>query len=462
MSTTANTTRGGSLEIRRVRRAGAIGNFIEYFDNALYGIFAVTIAKLFFPTFDPIAGLLSTFALFGVSFVVRPVGAIIFGHIGDRWGRKPALIGSVLMMSSATAIVGLLPTYSTVGALAPLLLLVCRLLQGFSTGGEATTVWVLVTEHSPVAERGRSIGPMASSAVCAIGLTALTAMITRLAASPEQVTGWVWRVPFLLAIPLGIVGLWLRLKIDDAEVYKSASEVSAIINKDIETGEHHLPIVQAFRKMKKEMLVLFLWGALSATSGYIAISYMATQLIQFEKYSPASAYGIVAVALLIGAVVSIWLGCVADKVARKRFAMANAAGFVVWSLPTFLLIGHGVVLAGIAFTIFTVFVCGTMIVAGLAVVELFPVDVRASAAAVPHAVSFAAFGGTAPFIATWLASTFSPIAPAFYLIVVAVVAFFVGWLGIPNAREMAVVSDDHAELKPTSEHEQRLGRSPIL
>jgi MHS family proline/betaine transporter-like MFS transporter len=457
MGTTVHTTRGGPPDIRTVRRAGAIGNFIEYFDNALYGIFAVTIAKLFFPTFDPVAGLLSTFALFGVSFFVRPVGAMIFGHIGDRWGRKTVLISSILMMSISTAILGVLPTYSAVGTLAPMLLLLCRLLQGFSTGGEATTAFVLVAEHSPVTRRGRNIAPLISATIAAIAGGSLVAMITNVAASPELVTAWVWRVPFLLAIPLGIVGLWLRLKVDDAEVYKAASEVSAVINKDLKTGgEHHTPIVQAFRKRKKEMLVLFLWVALQATGGYILVSYMATQLIQFNRYSPVSAFGIIVIALAIAAVVAIYLGRIADRVGRKQFAMAMAAGLVVWSLPTFVLIGLGPGPAVIGLAIFAIFEYGTMTSAGLAVVELFPVDVRASAAAFPYAVSFTVFGGTAPFVATWLASTFSPVAPAFYIIALAVVGFFVGWLGLPNAREMAMVSDDDAELKPTFDREHQL------
>jgi MHS family proline/betaine transporter-like MFS transporter len=169
-----------------------------------------------------------------------------------------------------------------------------------------------------------------------------------------------------------------------------------------------------------------------------------------------SAFGIVVVSLAIAAVGVIYLGRVADRLGRKQFAMAMAAALVVWSLPMFVLIGLGPVPAVIGLAIFAIFVYGAAISSGLAVVELFPVDVRASAAAFPYAVSFTVFGGTAPFVATWLASTFSPIAPACYLIALAVVGIFVGWLGLPNAREMAIVSDDHAELEPTSDREHRL------
>ncbi|WP_148311800.1 MFS transporter [Paraburkholderia xenovorans] len=143
---------------KKVARAGAIGNFIEFYDFTLYGFFAVTIAELFFPRFDSVAGLLSTFALFGVGFFIRPLGAIAFGHIGDRWGRKRALLIAVGLMSASTAAIGVLPTYTTVGVLAPALLLICRLVQGFSAGGEQTGAFVLVVEHSPERERGEERG----------------------------------------------------------------------------------------------------------------------------------------------------------------------------------------------------------------------------------------------------------------------------------------------------------------
>ena len=427
-------------DIRTVRRAGAIGNFIEYFDNALYGFFAVTIAQLFFPEADTVVGLLSTFALFGVSFVVRPLGAIIFGHIGDRWGRKTVLISSILMMSLATAIIGMLPTYSTVGIMAPVLLLLCRLLQGFSTGGESTTAFVLVVEHSPVASRARNIAPLVSSSIGASVAASLVAMVISSLVSTEVLNAWVWRLPFILAIPLGIVGLILRMKVDDADVYKAAAEVSTVIKSD--EKNHHSPLVQAFRVAKMKMLVLFLWVSLKATIGYVTVAYMATNLMHFEGHSRSSAFAIIVISLGIACAAVFPISRHADRISRKHFAMILAAALVVWSYPTFVMAGHGFVLATIGLTIFATLQYSTMIPAGLAVVELFPVDIRASASALPHAVAFAIFGGTAPLVATWLASEFSPTAPAFYVMVCAIGGFFVGWLGLPNASEMAILSED--------------------
>jgi MHS family proline/betaine transporter-like MFS transporter len=440
-----------TTDIRTVRRAGAIGNFIEYFDNALYGFFAVTIAQLFFPEVDPVVGLLSTFALFGVSFVVRPLGAIVFGHIGDRWGRKTVLISSILMMSLATAVIGMLPTYSAVGILAPVLLLLCRLLQGFSTGGESTTAFVLVVEHSPVATRARNATPLIASTIGASVIASLTAMLISSLVSTEQINAWVWRIPFALAIPLGIVGLILRMKVDDADVYKAAAEISHVIKSD--DNSHRSPLVQAFRVAKKRMFVLFLWVALQATAGYITVAYMATNLMHFEGHSKTSAYAIVVISLGVACAAVFPIGRLADRTSRKRFAMTLAAGLVAWSYPTFVMAGHGVVVATIGLAIFATLQYSTMIAAGLAVVELFPVDIRASASAFPYALGFAIFGGTAPLVATWLASEFSPTAPAFYVMICAIGGFFVGWLGLPNASEMAVLSEDDGIALDTRERE---------
>lgn len=438
-----------TVKIGQVRRAGAVGNFIEYFDTALYGFSAVTLAKLFFPEVDPVAGLLSTFALFGVSFVVRPLGALLFGHIGDRWGRKSSLISSILLMSAATAAVGLLPTYSAAGILAPILLLIARLLQGFSTGGEATTALVLVAEHSRIHNRGRNIAPLISSTIASSAAVSLVAMLISIAVPADVFSSWAWRVPFLLAVPLGVVGLILRLHVDDAEVYKSVAERPRVTK---------TPLLRAFREVKKEMFVLFLWVAMQATSGYITISYMPTQLMHFNKHSMAGTYGIIVVALAIAAAAMFALGRLAGRISRKKLATWLAAALIVWTYPAFVLINHNFVVATIALAILATVQFGTMLSSGLAVVELFPVEIRATASALPYAVAFSVFGGTAPFVATWLASTFSPTAPALYIVLLAAVGLVVGWLGIPDIREKSGWSDDRAVATPAGEPEQT-GRS---
>lgn len=427
----------------KVRRAGAIGNFIEYFDNALYGFFAVTISTLFFPKTDPVAALLSTFAIFGVSFVVRPIGAMVFGHVGDRWGRKTVLVTAVLMMSMATTAIGLLPTFASAGVASPLLLLLCRLVQGFSAGGESTTAFVFVTEHSRVEERGRNNAPLISATIAASVAAAMVAMVVASLTTTDQLLGWAWRIPFFLAIPLGLVGLMLRRQIDESDTYKAAAKVSTVINK-VEGQQHRSPLRQAFRTVRKEMLVLFLWVALVSVTGYLTVGYMVTHLEKFAGFTKATSLMIMVISLALAAVLIFLFGRLADRMTRKGFAMLIAAGLLVWTIPAFLLIEHGPIAATVAVSVFAMLQYSTMFTAAVATVELFPVDVRASASALPYALSFSVFGGTAPFVATWLASGFSPIAPAFYVTAFALGGFLVAWLGLPNAREMAVLADPEA------------------
>nr|WP_246371853.1 MFS transporter [Gordonia humi] len=425
--------------MRRVLRAGAIGNFIEYFDNALYAYFAVTIAKLFFPSDDPVAGLLATFAVFGIAFFIRPVGGIVFGHIGDRLGRKRQLILALLLMSLATTILGLLPTYDSVGVLAPILLVVVRLLQGFSVGGESTGAFVLVVEHSDTESRGRNTAPLIVSSVAGALFAAVAALILTAALPADSITGWGWRIPFLLAIPLGIVGVYLRLHIDDSEAYKEAAKESAVISSE---AEHRpMPLVEAFRTVPKQIFILFAWVSLQAAAGYITVGYMVSHLQQFEDYSFSVSLGIYIAALAIAMVLSSLLGRLMDRISRKAFASILAVGLAVWVFPAFALMSLGPVASAIGLGVFASLMYGTMITSGVAIVELFPVDVRASASGLAYSVAFAVFGGTAPYIATWLSDKLGATAPSYYVIVFAVIGIFIARWGIPNARQMNVIAD---------------------
>lgn len=436
---TTHLTAADSALIRRVRRAGAIGNFIEYFDNALYAYFAVTIAKLFFPTQDPVAGLLSTFAVFGVAFFIRPLGGIVFGHIGDRWGRKRQLIMSILLMSISTTALGLLPGYSAIGLLAPALLLVCRLVQGFSVGGESTGAFVLVVEHSHASRRGRNTAPLIVYSIAGAAAAALAAMATTSMLSPAMIAGWGWRIPFFIAVPLGLVGLYLRLHVDESDAYKEAAKESAVINDAV--GRRHSPLAQAFRSVPKEMLVLFGWVSLQAVAGYLTVGYMVSHLVAFEKFPMTTALGILVAAMVIAMVASALFGRLMDRIPRKRFATIMSVGLAVWVLPAFVMMSWGAVPAVIGLGIFASMQYATMISAGVAIVELFPVDVRASASGLAYSVAFSVFGGTVPFVATWLSADFGATAPAYYVIAFALVGVVVARFGLPNAREMDVIAD---------------------
>ncbi|WP_406724492.1 MFS transporter [Streptomyces sp. GD-15H] len=419
---------------RKVARAGAVGNFIEFFDFTLYGFFAVTIAALFFPQESPTAALLSTFALFGVAFFIRPVGAIVFGHIGDRIGRKRALVVAVILMSGSTTAIGALPTYETVGILAPVMLLLCRLTQGFSAGGELTGAMVLVVEHSPVKERGRNASWVIASIVSGVAGASLVALLVSFSMSSDQLLDWGWRIPFLIAAPLGLAGLILRLNLEESDAYKSAVQ-------EMDGPENaRTPLAQAFKTVKQEMLTLFGWVAVQSFAGDILVGFMLTYLVTRVGYAMAEALLIIVIGHVIAIAFIPVLGRWADRVSRKCFAAALAGALAIWTLPAFLLLSRGMVAAVVAIAVYATINYSMMTVQAFAVVELFPVDVRYTASAFPFQLAYALFGGSAPFVATWLVSNVSDLTPAYAIVVLALPALWLAWSAIPNAREMAVVS----------------------
>ncbi|WAH96311.1 MFS transporter [Arthrobacter sp. MMS18-M83] len=434
MSITATADHESRLKIRQATRAGAIGNLIEFFDFSLYGFFAVMISKLFFPTISPVAALLATFAVYGGAFVMRPVGAIVFGHIADRVGRRRALMISVVLMSLSTALIGMLPGYAQIGVFAPALLLLCRLTQAFSAGGEQSNSYVLVIEHSPVKQRGRNGSWLVVSVMLGVVAGILLSLLMESVTSDAQMEAWGWRVPFIVAVPLGLLGLYLRIKLQDSDVFKDAH--ATIANEP----RRHSPLVQALRTVPKEMLILFGWIALVSLAGYILIGFMVTLLVKFEGYDMSAALGILAVSFLIGIPAVLAICRWADHLPRKVFATANAVAMLLWTLPAFWLVGQGPIGAGIALTVWIIIMYPMNLVAGFAVVELFPVDIRASASGVPYQLGFAIFGGSAPYLATWLTSSLSSMSVAYYVAAVALIGILVAIFGIPNAREMAVVS----------------------
>src|SRR5262245_53259578 len=208
--------------------AGMIGNAVEWYDYGLYGYLAPVLATLFFPSKDPLTSLMATFGVFAAGFVMRPLGAIAFGHLGDRFGRKKALVVSVALMAVPTGLIALLPTYAELGATAPALLVLLRLLQGFSVGGEFTGSIIFLVEHAPPSRRGfiGSWAGFSTNAGCMLGGAAGALLVTFL--GRQAVVEWAWRLPFLLAAVLGIVGLFLRLRVEETPLFQSLAKSEGI------------------------------------------------------------------------------------------------------------------------------------------------------------------------------------------------------------------------------------------
>lgn len=437
-----SSTKQDELQKRRIAtRAGAIGNFIEFYDFSLYGFFAVFFATQFFPALSPTAGLLAAFGVYGGSFIMRPVGAIVFGHIADRLGRKKALVLAVVLMSGSTAAIGMLPTHAAIGLAAPMLLLLCRLTQAFSAGGEQSSAYVMVMEHASINKRGRAGGSLVLAVMAGVVSGILISLIMESTVSAESMTAWGWRIPFLFALPLGLLGLYLRMKLEESEMFTEAAKVV----REAEAQGHikrRTPLAQALRTQKKGMLVLFVWVALVSLVGYLLIGFMATLLVKFEGYTQRESLTMLAIAFVIAMPAVWWICRSSDKISRKTFFALLAAMFVVLPVPAFIMLGAGPVTATLALVLWIIGMYPMNLAAGFLVVELFPTDIRASASAFPYQLGFAIFGGTAPFVATWLSSSYSTISVGYYAVAIALVGLAIAVWGVPNARKMDSTSID--------------------
>lgn len=424
----------GNAAARRALFAGAIGNVVEWYDFALYGYFATTIAHLFFPEEDAVAALLATFVVFAVGFVSRPVGAVVFGHVGDRYSRRTSLIMSVGLMSAATVVLGLLPGYAQIGVAAPVLLLVCRLVQGFSAGGEFTGSTVFVLEHAPDNRRGRYASVGAAAIYCGTASGVLVSVLMTSTTSVEQLGSWGWRVPFLLAAPLAVVGLYLRLRVEDSPVFEALQEHGQV---------ESAPLVETFRVAKKPMLVLIGWVMATSVSYYLSATFLVSYLTTTAKFSHTASLVVQLVFSVASGACTLLAGHVIDRVGRRRFvAVTSILGMGVWAVPAFAVLERGSLLGaclvvGVAAVIYSF----VGVITTLAIVELFPAYVRASASGLAYGTAYTVFGGTAPFVATWLVGQGHPLGPGFYLAGVCAVATLAAAIGFGTRPRIDPVHD---------------------
>ncbi|MTH35889.1 MFS transporter [Paracoccus limosus] len=401
--------------LRKVLTASFIGNFVEWFDYASYGYFATVIAAVFFPEIAPQAALLATFAVFAISFVIRPIGGIVWGSIGDRIGRKTALSWSILIMSGATTVIALLPSYHQIGMLAPVLLLIVRMVQGFSASGEYAGATSFLAEYAPPAKRGfyTSMVPASTAA----GLLAGSLMSALLFSQLEtaQLHGWGWRLPFLLAFPLGLVGLYIRLKLEDTPKFRELE------------AKHHVeatPIKELFTTYRKQIIRAFAVTCLNAVGFYLILSYMPTYLITEMGMEESASFLANSIALFAYIFLIFLMGLLSDRFGRKTALIAASVLFIVLTVPLFgMLEGASfamIVLIQVIFGALLTVNDGTL---PCFLTEIFPTRVRYSGFAFSFNTANALFGGTAPFVATWLISaTGSKTAPAWYLVAAAAVA----------------------------------------
>ena len=419
MATTNDLSdRGRAMRTQEARKAvfaAAIGNVLEWYDFGVYAFFAATIGKNFFPSSDPTTALLSSFIVFGVGFVMRPLGGIIIGRFGDTHGRKAALTLTIMTMAFGTVMVGVLPTYASIGVMAPVLLVLARLIQGFSAGGEWGGATAFMAEWAPDGQRGYYASfqqaSIAGSLVLGSGTGAfLTSMLT-----PEQLATWGWRLPFAMGIVLAIVGVWLRRNVDETPAYRESGHQAAPV-----AGDSNVKL--AFRA--------FGFTIHWTVAFYILLSYMPTFTRQHAGFSAEQALWSNTIGLLGLVVLVPIFGAISDRVGRKPLLLLSCAFFAIATVPLFsVLLGHPPF--GVLVAIQIVFCAAIALFSGAgpaAIAEMFQTMGRSTWMTPAYALAVAIFGGFAPFIATWLiATTGSPLSPAYYVIFAAVVSLLVIW-----------------------------------
>ncbi len=412
--------------LRRAATASFIGNFIEWFDYASYGYLADVIGRVFFPDTDASVRLMSTFAIFAMSFILRPVGAVVWGVWGDRRGRRWALSWSILIMSGSTFLIGLLPGYAVIGAWSAAGLLVLRMVQGFSASGEYAGAGTFLAEYAPRSRRGLYTCLVPASTACGLltGSLMVTGMFGVLA--DTSMTTWGWRLPFLLAGPLGLIGRYIRVHLEDSPVYRAMRQnLSPNPRPNQRTTHWSEPLRRLLRHHKRDTLITFGVSCLNAVAFYMLLSYMPTYVKEELGFSQGTATMATSVTLVVYIAAIFLMGRLSDFFGRRRMLVSACMAFIVLSIPLFLAMTHApglpaIVACQIIFAIMLTANDGTL---ATFLAESFPTSVRYSGFALSFNGANALLGGTTPFIVTWLIGVSgSSLAPAVYLTAVSAMA----------------------------------------
>jgi MHS family proline/betaine transporter-like MFS transporter len=406
------------LAIRRGIIAGVVGNMLEWYDFALFGFFAQQIGAHFFPAHDPTASLLAAFGTFAAGFLMRPVGGALFGWVGDRFGRKQALIWSVLAMAFPSFFIGVLPSAATIGLAAPILLLVFRLLQGLAVGGEYMASAVFLVEGAEPGRRGwmGSWGPIGATAGVLLGSAA--GAIVNATMTPEAVMAYGWRIPFIIGLGVGLGGLAIRRHYIERVPHQAPAKS---------------PLGEAFRAHWRTMVHLISLVAAISVGFYTTFVYAATWLEQVAQVPARTALGINTVAMAASLLVLPASGVLSDRVGRRPVLLVTAGALMLLAYPLMALMARGQpggILAGHVGLALLVAANGGLMPATMA--ELAPWRVRCTVLSIAYNMGMAVLGGTTPLVAAWLVSrTGLKLAPAMYLAGAAALTF-VGALLLPK------------------------------
>jgi MFS transporter, MHS family, proline/betaine transporter len=399
---------------RRALVAGCVGNLVEWYDFALYGAFASIVAATFFPETDPTSGLLAAFAVFGLAFLARPAGALLFAHYGDRLGRRRALVASILLMALVTAAMGLLPGHSSVGWLAPVLLVLLRAGQGVAIGGEYGGSAAFVVEYAPTDRRGWYGGWQWATIGLGLAAGIATAALLSAALPEPALRSWGWRLAFLLALPLGLVGLWIRLRIEETPGFRVVQHLDAAAR---------TPLADTLRTARRSVVVGFGIVAAVAASFNIVFVFLPSHLATTGRAPLSRALAAALVGLLVAAAAAPLAGRISDRVGRRPLLLVGVVALLVLMVPVTALLLRGEP-GGLVLGYSLIGLALGTLVPSTFLAELFPTRLRYSGLSFTYGLGSALFGGTAPALAAFLVRrTGDPLSPAWYATVLTVMAF---------------------------------------
>jgi MHS family proline/betaine transporter-like MFS transporter len=411
---------------RRAILSCAIGNFFELYDFVLYGFFAVPISKAFFPSENATFALINTFITFGVGFLFRPLGAVVIGRYGDRAGRRAALVVTIGLMALSTGCTGLVPSYVQIGFMAPVLLLICRCGQGFSTGGEWGGAAAFLVEYAEPGRRGLTGSWQQFSTQIGATAGSFSAFILANTMAPETFASYGWRIPFILGFVLGPIGYYLRTHVAETPVFEKKLEQQQL---------SRAPLSEALSTYRTQIIQAFFLSIIGIVGNYVMIVYMATYAQQTLHMTASSALLATTLANLAVMIFTPFMGLLSDKIGRRPMIAACGILYLLFSYPLYLLVNQGtfqsLMLALLVVAFIESFYTGTIPVI---LAEMFPTRIRYTALSVSYGFSVAIFGGFAPFVASWLVgSTGNPLSPAF-IVMIAGVSSAVAVLSMPECR----------------------------
>lgn len=415
---TGNYTNSQKTMQKKALIAGSIGQFIDFYDFTIYGLTAVILAQHFFPASDPFTGLLATFAAYGLAFIARPLGGLFFGSLGDRLGRKTVLFITLLSIGVATTMMGLLPTYSSIGIWAPVCLVLLRLVQGFCTGGESVGASSFVFEHAPIERRGFFINISIAATALPVVFASLFILVLSYLIPEDSYQSWGWRIPFLVSLPLSIFGLWIRLHTEESEVYLKSAE---------EKTKEFSPIRESLKQDGVKMFQVFCVIGLTALGFYSLVGYFPAFMQTEGGLSRETSLFITAFALMMYSILLPIAGMISDKVGRKPLLITGAITIAIFTVPAFMLVTSGnlaLVILGQMMYVFGLVVygggCYTFFV------EIFTTKTRFTSAAISFNCSYAIFGGSAPFVSVALVGyTGLSYAPGIYTAMGAIISLLI-------------------------------------